>query len=81
MTSGGSAVCVMIARAMASSGQVAKSGSGNSERPCSSEVFMRIKRTKSISPASIDTFCLRRSARSEARPNRYHNRQSKAASW
>ncbi|POM67132.1 Hypothetical protein PHPALM_16905 [Phytophthora palmivora] len=75
------AVCVIMAMAIACSGQVTKSASGNSERPCSSEVFMRMKRTKNTLPASTERFCFRTRDRSEARPNRYHSRHSKAASW
>ncbi|EGZ05148.1 hypothetical protein PHYSODRAFT_534650, partial [Phytophthora sojae] len=62
-------------------GQVTKSVPGNSESPCSSDVFMRMKRTKKTSAASIERFCLWTSDKSEARPNRYHSRHSKAASW
>ncbi|POM66177.1 Hypothetical protein PHPALM_18005 [Phytophthora palmivora] len=70
-----------IASAMASIGQVSNSVPGNSDNPCSSDVFIRMKRTKSTLPASMEMLGLRRRARSEALPNRYHSRQICAASW
>ncbi|POM74230.1 Hypothetical protein PHPALM_8853 [Phytophthora palmivora] len=80
-TSVDGAVCISIASAMASTGQVSNSVPGNSESPCSSDVFIRMKRTKSTLPASMEMFGLWRRARSEALPNRYHSRQISAASW
>ncbi|POM62237.1 hypothetical protein PHPALM_28631 [Phytophthora palmivora] len=74
-------VCISIASAMASIGQVSNSVPGNSDNPCSSDVFIRMKRTKSTLPASMEMLGLRRRARSEALPNRYHSRQISAASW
>ncbi|OWZ14848.1 hypothetical protein PHMEG_00011607 [Phytophthora megakarya] len=78
VVSGEGAACEMSVSAIANSGQVAKSGYVNRVSPCSSDVFIRMKRTNSTLPASIDTFCFRSNARSDARPNKYHNRQSKA---
>ncbi|POM69845.1 Hypothetical protein PHPALM_13833 [Phytophthora palmivora] len=75
------AVWVMRAIAIAWSGQVTKSASGKSERPCSSDVFIRMKRTKNTSAASTDRFCFLSRYKSEALPNRYHNKHNKAASW
>ncbi|OWY94958.1 hypothetical protein PHMEG_00035175 [Phytophthora megakarya] len=71
---------VARARAMASSGQVAKSSSGKSESPCSSEVLTRMKRTKNMFPEPMERFTLRRSVRSDARPNRNHSKHNSAAS-
>ncbi|POM75039.1 Hypothetical protein PHPALM_7905 [Phytophthora palmivora] len=75
------AAWVMRAIAIAWSGQVTKSASGKSEGPCSSDVFIRMKRTKNTSAASTDRFCFRTRDKSEALPNRYHNKHNKAASW
>ncbi|POM77065.1 Hypothetical protein PHPALM_5611 [Phytophthora palmivora] len=49
-------------------GQVSNSVPGNSDSPCSSDVFIRMKRTKSTLPASMEMLGLRRRARSEALP-------------
>ncbi|POM80896.1 Hypothetical protein PHPALM_1205 [Phytophthora palmivora] len=81
MTSVDGAVSICIASAMASIGQVSNSVPGNSANPCSSDVFIRMKRTKSALPASMEMLGLRRRARSEALPNRNHNRQICTASW
>ncbi|OWZ12071.1 hypothetical protein PHMEG_00014819 [Phytophthora megakarya] len=72
--------CVASTRAIASSGHVVKSSSEKSESSCSSEVLMRIKRTKKIYPASMERFTLRRSVRSGTRPNRYHSKYNSPAS-
>ncbi|OWZ19555.1 hypothetical protein PHMEG_0006176 [Phytophthora megakarya] len=66
--------------AMASTRQVAKSTSGKIDSPCSSDVFTRTRRRKRTFDASTEMFLLWTMARSEARPNRYHRRQSRAAS-
>ncbi|POM81505.1 Hypothetical protein PHPALM_510 [Phytophthora palmivora] len=77
----GSCMSGSIASAMANIGQVSNSVPGNSDNPCFSDVFIRMKRTKSTLPASMEMLGLRRRARSEALPNRYHSRQISAASW
>ncbi|OWZ01138.1 hypothetical protein PHMEG_00027536 [Phytophthora megakarya] len=69
------------ARATASKGQVAKSASGKSESPCSSDVLTRTKRTKKTSAASMEMFRFRVIDRSDALPNRYQSRHRRAASW
>ncbi|OWZ02072.1 hypothetical protein PHMEG_00026434 [Phytophthora megakarya] len=73
--------CVARERAIASSEHVVKSLSGNSENPSSSEVLMRMKRTKKTFPAPLERFILRRGVRSDARPNRYHSKHNSAAYW
>ncbi|POM79088.1 Hypothetical protein PHPALM_3310 [Phytophthora palmivora] len=75
------AAWVMRAIAIAWSGYVTNSASGKSEGPCSSDVFIRMKRTKNTSTASTDRFCFRTRDKSEALPNKYHNKHNKAASW
>ncbi|OWZ05660.1 hypothetical protein PHMEG_00022213, partial [Phytophthora megakarya] len=69
------------ASAIASNGQVSNSVPGKRENPCSSDVFIRMKRTKSTLPESMDTLVLRRSARSEALSNKCNRRHNSAASW
>ncbi|OWY94396.1 hypothetical protein PHMEG_00035895, partial [Phytophthora megakarya] len=49
--------------------------------PCSSDVFIRIKRRNSTPPPSSLTFCFCNMKRSEARPKRYQNRHSTTVSW
>ncbi|OWZ21406.1 hypothetical protein PHMEG_0004059, partial [Phytophthora megakarya] len=70
-----------IGRARASKGQVAKSASGKSDSPCSSDVLTRTKRRKKKSAASMDMFRFRIIDRSDALPNRYQSRHRRAASW
>eukprot|EP00644_Phytophthora_capsici_P015576 jgi/Phyca11/127519/e_gw1.70.36.1 len=72
--------CVANPSAMANSGQVAKSSSGKRERPCSSDVFTRMKRTKKIFPDPIDRFSFRSNVRSDARPKRNQSRHKMAPS-
>ncbi|OWZ09644.1 hypothetical protein PHMEG_00017613 [Phytophthora megakarya] len=59
---------------MVSSGYVAKSLSGKSDKPCSSDFLRRTKRTKKTSSAPIDKSVLRRCFRSEARSKRYQSK-------
>ena len=66
---------------MASRGHVVKSSSGKSDRPCSSEVLIRMNRTKNMSPESIDRLAFRSIVRSDARPKRYQSIHNSAASW
>ncbi|EGZ19710.1 hypothetical protein PHYSODRAFT_488156 [Phytophthora sojae] len=68
------------ARATASKGHVAKSASGKSDSPCSSDVFTRTKRRKKTPAPSMERFRFWIIDRSDARPNR-HKRQRRAASW
>ncbi|EGZ21288.1 hypothetical protein PHYSODRAFT_491687 [Phytophthora sojae] len=72
---------VTNASAITRSGQVAKSSSGKSESPCSSEVLTRMKRTKETSPEPMERFALRSSVRSDARPKRNQSKHSRGASW
>ncbi|KAG3150672.1 hypothetical protein PC128_g23133 [Phytophthora cactorum] len=51
------AVCVMSASAMAYTGQVTKSRSGNNGSSCSSDVLRQMKRTNRMSVASMVRFC------------------------
>ena len=74
-------VIYLRSRSMTCSGNVANLSVGKIEIPCSSHVVMRMKRTKSTSLASIETFCLRTRVKSDARPKRYQRRHSKPASW
>ncbi|OWY96762.1 hypothetical protein PHMEG_00032889 [Phytophthora megakarya] len=69
------------ARATASKGQVAKSASGKSDSPCSSDVLTRTKRTKKTSAWSMEMFRFRIIDRSDALPNRYQSKHRRAASW
>ncbi|OWZ10922.1 hypothetical protein PHMEG_00016139 [Phytophthora megakarya] len=50
------------------------------DKPCSSDGFIQMKRTKSTLPASMDTLVLRRSARSEALPNKCQQRSIQVVS-
>ncbi|POM74245.1 LOW QUALITY PROTEIN: Deoxyribodipyrimidine photo-lyase [Phytophthora palmivora] len=59
MTSVDGAVCISIASAMASMGHVSNSVPGNIDNPCSSDIFIRMKRTKSTLPASMEMLDLR----------------------
>ncbi|OWY90439.1 hypothetical protein PHMEG_00041432 [Phytophthora megakarya] len=55
--------------------------SGNRERPCSSDVFVRICRRNRTFPEDTDRLhCLYLPETSDARPNAYHMMQRRAAS-
>ncbi|EGZ27431.1 hypothetical protein PHYSODRAFT_470781 [Phytophthora sojae] len=66
---------------MAWSGHVMKELlSGKRERPCSSDVFARIRRRNSTLPEPTDKLRFWINARSDARPSAYHMMDRSAAS-